>query len=136
MKLIVAGWAGATVERHLEQVHSALELVVRMNGAVRTDVLDEDMLVVTGGSPRGLDVVAETVAASLGWKLKSWEDARREILPGCGTGNYRAICQDGADLMVLFPGPADTDSLEALRWAVRKRIPFMGFPLGKIGRAS
>lgn len=132
MKIIVAGWRAAQRTRDSVTIAEGLK---RAEEWVRHDHPGVDpelnpITLVHGGNPLGgVDEIAAEIADGWGWNVDNREHERRELRPGTGTGNYLQMYRDGAYLAVLFPGLNDTDAMDAMRWAIRYGIPFIGFPL-------
>lgn len=140
--VVAAGWRGARDDRHGETVRHGLGLLEELLGHTRVD--SDSVLVLSGDSPHGgVDAIVQAyVTASAqrtagsaprapsGWLWESRRVDRSEKLPGSGTGNYRVMMRDRkVDWLVMFPGPADADSREALSWAIRYGVPTMAFPI-------
>lgn len=133
MRIIVAGWRAARQDRHGEIIAEGLAEAV--DGALTPEQSGGAHVLVHGDNPHGgVDEIAAKLAAGWGWRIDDRGHQRSEVSAGTGTGNYRQMCQDGADLVVLFPGTNDTDAREAYLWAVRYGIPFIGFPLDAVAK--
>jgi hypothetical protein len=136
LKIVVAGWQGARKDKHEGIVDDGLAQAYEHLVAV-LDRGDQPVTVVSGDSPRGgLDSIVKMLVGNRdGWKFDGRRAHRQEKLPGSGTGNYQQmLMHGGVDLTVLFPGPNDSDSVEAMRWSVRYGVPFLGFPVEAVGR--
>lgn len=134
IKLVVAGWRGAREDRHGDTVRDGLAVVEEHLGGFRQD--SDDVLVLSGDNPDGgVDAIVHGYVTApaqkaAGWKWQSERDGRKERVPGTGLADYRVMMRErDVDMLVLFPGPADAESREALSWAIRYGVPFMGFPI-------
>lgn len=130
VKMIVAGHRMARPERHGELIAEALSDAVGGDVYAQDQSLQGAHMLVHGGNPLGgLDDVAANIGRGWGWTIVSYGDERSEAVPGTGVGNYAAMTQAGADLVLLFPGLNDSDSREAELWAIRRGIRYRGYPL-------
>jgi hypothetical protein len=128
IKMVVAGWRGAREDVHGDVVRAGL---VKVEAHLESRLDSDDVLVLSGDNPNGgVDAIAEAFAAEAGWKWESRRSERKEKLPGSGIADYRKMMRDRTvDLLVLFPGPNEMECREALAWATRYGVPFIGFPI-------
>jgi len=111
-------FSGSRDFRTREPVREILEALIRRLG-------DPNELVVVHGAARGLDTIAGEEAARLGVSTESHPADWDEYGKAAGPMRNSHMVKLGADLLVAFPLPGGSGTLDCMKKALNSEIPVL-----------